>query len=81
MPNFFSDSSNADIGLFLDFGNVWGVDYDDTIDESNEIRSSTGVVINWMSPIGPFNFTLAQNLNKVSTDVTETFSFNLGTTF
>ena len=81
LPNFFSDSSNADIGLFLDFGNVWGVDYDDTIDESNEIRSSTGVVINWMSPIGPFNFTLAQNLNKVSTDVTETFSFNLGTTF
>ena len=81
LPNFFSDSSNADIGLFLDFGNVWGVDYDDTIDESNEMRSSTGVVINWMSPIGPMNFTLAQNLNKVSTDVTETFSFNLGTTF
>ena len=29
-----------DIGLFLDFGNVWGVDYDSTIDESNKIRSS-----------------------------------------
>ena len=81
LPNFFPDSSNADIGLFLDFGNVWGVDYDDTIDESNEIRSSTGVVLNWMSPIGPMNFTLSQNLNKVSTDVTENFSFNLGTTF
>ena len=66
---------------FLDFGNVWGVDYDSTIDESNKIRSSTGVIANWMSPIGPMNFVLSQNLSKASTDKTQSFSFNLGTTF
>ena len=81
LPNFLPESTNTDVGFFLDFGNVWGVDYDSTIDDSNKIRSSTGAVINWNSPLGPMNFTLAQNISKASTDVTETFNFNLGTTF
>ena len=67
--------------MFLDFANVWGVDYDDTLDDSNKIRSSTGITMNWMSPIGPMNFVLSQNLSKADTDTTENFSFNLGTTF
>ena len=67
--------------LFLDFGNVWGVDYDDSIDDSNKIRSSTGAMASWMSPIGPMTFTFAQNLSKASTDETQGFSFSLGTTF
>ena len=75
------ENSNADVGLFLDFGNVWGVDYDSSIDESNEIRSSTGITLNWLSPIGPLNFVVSQNLSKADTDVTESFTFNLGTTF
>ena len=41
LPNLLPENSNTDVGLFLDFGSVWGVDYDDTIDESNKIRSST----------------------------------------
>ena len=64
LPNVLPEDSRADLGLFLDFGNVWGVDYDSTIDDSNKIRSSTGVVVNWSSPIGPMSFTLAQNLSK-----------------
>ena len=58
-----------------------GVDYDSSIDDSNKIRSSTGVIANWMSPIGPLSFVLSQNLSKASTDKTQSFSFNLGTTF
>ena len=81
LPNLLPENSNADIGLFLDFGNVWGVDYDSSIDDSNEIRSSTGITLNWLSPIGPLNFVLSQNLSKADTDVTESFTFNLGTTF
>ena len=81
LPNLLPESSQTDVGFFLDFGNVWGVDYDDSIDESNKIRSSTGAVINWNSPLGPMNFTLSTNLSKASTDVTESFNFNLGTTF
>ena len=81
LPNILPENSNADVGLFLDFGNVWGVDYDSSIDESNKIRSSTGVTVNWLSPIGPLNFVISQNLSKADTDVTESFTFNLGTTF
>ena len=81
LPNLLPDDTRTDIILFLDFGNVWGVDYDSSIDESNKIRSSTGAMASWMSPIGPMNFTLSQNLSKADTDITESFNFNLGTTF
>tara|TARA_X000000368_G_scaffold383792_1_gene341941 strand:- start:9 stop:884 length:876 start_codon:yes stop_codon:yes gene_type:complete len=81
LPNFLPEATQTDIGFFLDFGNVWGVDYDDSIDDSNKIRSSTGAVVNWNSPLGPMNFTLSTNISKASTDVTESFNFNLGTTF
>ena len=81
LPNVLPENTNADVGLFLDFGNVWGVDYDSSIDESNEIRSSTGIKLDWLSPLGPMNFVLSQDLSKADTDVTESFSFNLGTTF
>ena len=81
LPNVLPENSNADISAFLDFGNVWGVDYDSSIDDSNKIRSSTGVIANWMSPLGPMNFVLSQNLSKAETDETQSFSFNLGTTF
>ena len=60
---------------------MWGVDYDSTINESNEIRSSTGLALNWMSPLGPMSFVLSNNLSKADTDETESFNFNLGTTF
>ena len=81
LPTVLPENTNADIGFFLDFGNVWGVDYDSTIDDSNKIRSSTGVVANWMSPLGPMNFVLAQDLSKAHTDQTQRFTFSLGTTF
>ena len=81
LPNLLPEDTNTDVSLFLDFGNVWGVDYDSSIDDSNKIRSSTGVMASWMSPIGPMTFTLSQNLTKADTDQTETFNFNLGTTF
>ncbi len=81
LPKLLPDSSGADLALFLDVGNVWGVDYDSTINESNEIRSSTGLALNWMSPLGPMSFVLSNNLSKADTDETESFNFNLGTTF
>ena len=81
LPNALPEDTNIDLSLFLDFANVWGVDYDPTINDSNKLRSSTGVMANWMSPIGPMSFVLSQNISKASTDVTESFNFNLGTTF
>ena len=81
LPNLLPENTNTDVGAFLDIGNVWGVDYDDSINESNEIRSSTGLTLNWMSPLGPMSFVLSQNITKADTDKTESFRFNLGTTF
>ena len=75
------ESTKTDIGLFLDFANVWGVDYDSSVDDSNTLRSSTGVAASWISPLGPMTFVLSTNLQKASSDKTESFNFNLGTTF
>ena len=81
LPMILPSFENIDFKYFIDVGNVWGVDYSDSIDDSNKIRSSTGVSVDWFTPIGPLNFSLAQDISKASTDKTEGFQFNLGTTF
>ncbi len=81
LPNLLPEDTRTDVGLFLDFGNVWGVDYDSTIDDSNKIRSSTGLAASWMSPLGPMTFVFSTDISSASTDKTESFNFNLGTTF
>ncbi len=81
LPNLLPESTKTDVSLFLDFGNVWGIDYDSSIDDSNKIRSSTGVNTSWLSPLGPMTFTFSQNISKASSDVTQSFKFNIGTTF
>ena len=81
IPQLLSNSENIDFLFFFDVGNVWGVDYFDGDDEGSEIRSSTGIGIDWLTPVGPLNFTLATVLSKASNDKTETFRFNLGTSF
>ena len=40
-----------------------------------------GPGIDWLTPIGPLNSTLATAITKAESDKTETFSFNIGTTF
>ena len=81
LPNLLPESYKTDFSLFLDTGNVWYADYSGTVGESNKLRSSFGISANWFSPIGPFNFVLAQDITSAATDVTESFRFNLGTTF
>ena len=81
LPMLLQSVEQADLRFFVDAANVWGVDYSSTIDDSNKIRSSTGISVDWFTPIGPLNFTLAQAITQASTDKTESFQFNLGTTF
>ncbi|MDF1857559.1 MAG: outer membrane protein assembly factor BamA [Candidatus Pelagibacter bacterium] len=81
LPMLLESFENIDMKYFIDAGNVWGVDYSDTVDESNSIRSSTGLTVNWFTPIGPMNFAFIQNISKASTDKTESFQFNIGTSF
>jgi len=81
LPQLLPSFQNTDISFFVDVANVWGVDYDKTIDDSSKFRSSTGIALDILTPVGPLNFSLSQPLSKKSTDKTETFRFNLGTTF
>ena len=81
LPFLFSSFQSVDLNYFIDAGNVWGVDYSNSVGDSSHIRSSTGIGLEWFSPIGPFTFTLAQPLTKIDTDQTQSFQFNIGTTF
>ena len=81
LPNLVEGLDNLDVGVFVDAANIWGVDYDSSIDDKSTIRSSTGLALNLMTPIGPLSFSFANALSKASTDKTETFRFNLGTQF
>ena len=81
IPQIFENAQNLDLSLFFDAANVWGIDYDKSISENSEIRSSIGIGLNWTTVIGPLSFSLAQPITKADTDIAETFRFNLGTTF
>ncbi len=81
LPGLLPDLENIDFSLFIDTANVWGVDYSDTLNDGSKIRSSTGLAIDWLTPIGPLTFSFAQALTKADTDKTETFRFDIGTTF
>ena len=81
LPNLLPEAYRTDFSLFLDTGNVWAVDYSSSIDETNSIRSSVGIGANVYTAVGPLSFVLAQSLSKSTNDVTETFNFQLGTSF
>ena len=81
LPGILNTVENIDFLYFIDIANVWGVDYNSAFDNSNKIRTSTGIGLDWLTPVGPLSFSLTQPLTKTSTDKTESFRFNLGTTF
>jgi len=80
VPNVLEESQNLDFLIFADAADIWGVDYNSSI-KGDGIRSSVGVALDWMSPVGPMNFSLAYPVTKNTGDKTESFRFNLGTSF
>ena len=81
IPQLLPSFETFDFSYFIDAGNVWGVDYDSSLDNSNTIRTSTGLSVDVITPIGPMNFAFTKPLTKASSDKTESFRFNIGTTF
>jgi len=81
IPKLFDNSQNLDAIIFFDAANVWGVDYDSSIDDGNKIRSSIGIGVDWLTVVGPLSFSLTEVITKNENDVEESFRFNLGTTF
>ena len=80
LPNLITEFDNLDFSFFIDAANLWHVDYDSSL-ESNKIRSSTGLSANWFTPIGPLSFSYAVPLSDAPGDKTETFRFQIGTSF
>ena len=81
LPTFLPELQTLDLNFFIDAATLWGVDYKESLEKGINIRSSLGFSIDWTTPVGPLNFVLAQPITKESTDKTESFRFNLGTTF
>ncbi len=80
LPNLLNGYENIDFNLFLDAANLWHVDYDSSLD-SDKIRSSTGISVNWFTPVGPLSFSYAIPLAEAKSDKTESFRFQIGTSF
>ena len=81
IPQLLPNIQNMDVSMFLDAGNVWGVDYDSSLNDTNKIRSSIGIGIDWFTLVGPLSASFTHPISKSNTDRTESFKFNLGTTF
>ena len=77
MPNF----QNTNFSIFFDAANIWGIDYNSSLSDNSKIRSSVGIAVDFFTPIGPLNFSLTEPITKGSNDITESFRFNIGTTF
>lgn len=63
---------------FLDAGNVFGAS--DPI-RFSDLRSSVGVGLSWMSPIGPLRISYAKPIKKADTDKLQKIQFQIGTSF
>ena len=53
LPNLLPEATKTDISAFIDTANVWGIDYDSTLDNSNSIRSSFGIAADINTVVGP----------------------------
>ena len=81
LPQIMPNLQNTNFSIFFDAANVWGIDYDSSLADDSKIRSSFGVAVDFFTPIGPLNFSLSETISKGKNDITESFRFNLGTTF
>ena len=81
LPQILPNLQNTDFSLFFDAANIWGVDFTANNLGGSKIRTVIGVAVDFSTAIGPLNFSLSQPLTKTKNDITESFRFNLGTTF
>ncbi|MBO0212694.1 outer membrane protein assembly factor BamA [Vibrio sp. Vb2880] len=93
---FASDEARSQVrtSIFYDMASVWDTEFDyrssgadygnnyyyDYSDPTN-YRSSYGVALQWMSPMGPLVFSLAKPIKKYEGDDEEFFTFTIGRTF
>ncbi len=64
--------------VFIDAGNVYGES--ESVD-FGQMRSSVGIGLSWISPVGPLRFALANPVRKFAGDRIQKFQFQIGTSF
>lgn len=77
-PLPFVSKDNARLSLFMDVGNVFE-DFSDF--DTGELRGSFGVGVNMVTGFGGISAALSTQFNDSAEDETESFQFNLGTSF
>jgi outer membrane protein insertion porin family len=89
--------SSVRTSLFYDVGNVWDTEFDydaykdlslsvnsdPLIDYSDwkKFRSSAGLSVQWVSPMGPLVFSFSRAIKERPGDDAKFFTFNIGQTF
>ncbi len=67
---------------FMDIGMVGGPDEGLAINaDANSLRSSVGVGISWISPVGPLRLAFAKPIKKFDGDKIQRMQFQIGTSF
>ena len=95
IPEKFSSQARA--SLFYDIGNVFNtgeVEFYDRLGSTveykpdfNELRTSVGIAVEWLAPLGLFRFSYAYPLNEYKGndryygDEIERFQFSIGQAF
>ena len=89
-------TSSVRTSFFVDVANVWDTEFnidrysDLAEDQVNKLRdysdpsrfrASTGLSLQWISPMGPMLISFAYPLKKEDTDKTDFISFNITNTF
>jgi outer membrane protein insertion porin family len=77
VPGTGSDKSLR-IFAFADAGNVWGEAEKIT---GSSLRSSAGLGLSWISPVGPLKLSWGKPLNAQRNDRIQKFQFQIGTAF
>ena len=63
---------------FFDAGGIYG---DDEAIQLSDLRTSMGVGISWISPVGPLRLAFAKPINKFDSDKIQAMQFQIGTSF
>ena len=88
VPFLEKPPSSLRLSLFLDIGNVYLNNFN-TFDaplgtngfQADQLRSSYGLSLVWISPIGPLRFSYADTINDVPGDNLRAFQFSIGSFF
>jgi outer membrane protein insertion porin family len=78
-PIPFLEIESIRTSVFIDSGNVYNTTVENI--DLGTLRYSTGVSLQWLSPIGPFVVSVAKPLTNYEGDVSEIFQFNIGSMF